>query len=269
MKLGVSYNIFNGDELLKDSLTRMRKVSNYIVLTYQTTSNQGNKSSYLSDELNKLDKSLYDDLVLFEPDFKKKPQRNETKKRNLGLIYAKKNKCTHFISVDCDEFYDLNSFEKAKKSIIDNDYKTTACELVNYFHSSKYQMIEKSQFVPFIFKISWFKKHKYKQKFPVIIDPTRGVKPSKFFLFPKEDLLMHHMSYVRKDLDSIKSKLVNSPNKRLFKDVLEDYLDYYNNWNEQKPALNPHQFKNKASFSAKIIIKKESIPLSVYYKKQE
>ena len=44
MKLGIAYNIFNGDELLTDSLKRLRTVSDYIVLTYQNTSNTGNIS---------------------------------------------------------------------------------------------------------------------------------------------------------------------------------------------------------------------------------
>jgi len=34
MKLGIVFNIFNGDELLEDSLVRLRHLADYIVLMY-------------------------------------------------------------------------------------------------------------------------------------------------------------------------------------------------------------------------------------------
>jgi len=107
------------------------------------------------------------------------------------------------MSIDCDEFYNKEEFELAKQIIIENDYDTTACELVNYFHDSKFQMIEKKQYVPFIFKISWFRKHKYSCRFPVVVDRTRSVQSNNFYCFKEDELLMHHMSYVRKNNNSI------------------------------------------------------------------
>lgn len=270
MKLGIAYNIFNGDELLIDSLERLRTVSEYIVLTYQDISNVGNISkSNLLEKLSMIDKSLFDDIVLFNPSLKLSPQENETKKRNLGLKYAKKNKCTHFMSVDCDEFYDLKQFSKAKEEIIRNGYKSTACELVNYFHSSKYQMIENKQYVPFIFKISYFKKHKIYRKLPVVVDPTRVIRNDSFHCFDSNKLIMHHMSYVRVNYESIKSKLYNSPNKHLFNTILTKYLEYYNNWNPKQLALNPHHFKDAKNLNSKnTLLIEKAIPLRVEYQKK-
>lgn len=266
MKLGVAYNIFNGDELLLDSLKRMRKVSDYIVLTYQNISNIGNKSSKdILKELLKIDENLYDDIVLFKPNLKNGAAINETNKRNLGLKYCKKNGCTHFMSVDCDEFYEIKQFEEAKKIISKHGFKSTSCELVNYFHSSKYQMIEKKQYVPFIFKISIFKKHKLNKEFPVSVDPTRVITKKSFYCFDEEIIKMHHMSYVRKNYDSMESKLRNSPNKKMFEDILTSYLDYFNEWTPDLPALNPHQFKKKEKQYVKAV--GNPIQLSVRYKK--
>jgi len=271
MKLGIAYNIFNGDELLVDSLKRLRGVSDYIVLTYQNISNVGNKSLLdLKSKLIQIDNSLYDDIVLFEPSFSLKPQKNETNKRNLGLSYARKNKCTHFMSIDCDEFYDIDQFENAKRVIIENNYKSTSCELVNYYHSSKYQIVAHKQYVPFIFKITIFKKHKFAKPFPVYVDPTRVISDNNFYCFKSKELIMHHMSYVRKDYESIKNKLDNSPNKNLYTDVLDEYLQYYDDWNPKLPGLNPHQFKNKDNWKTNFIkIIDNPIKLSVSYKKNE
>jgi len=196
-------------------------------------------------------------------------QKNEVNKRNLGLKHVKKNKCSHFLSIDCDEFYLMEQFESAKQVIERNSYDATACELVNYFHDSKFQMVEHTQYVPFIFKISWLKKHKYAYSFPVPVDPTRAMKSKKIYCFNKKDLLMHHMSYVREDYNSIKSKLENSPNKRLFLEHIDTYLAYYDNWDPKQPALNPHQFINRQNYlSPNIITLKKPIILSIRYTKR-
>jgi len=237
MKLGVAFNVFNGEELLIDSMNRMRMVADYIVLTYQNTSNVGNRKVHKFDDV----AHLCDDIVLFEPN-DVRPAINETNKRNLGLYYARKNGCSHFMSIDCDEFYHHDQFVNAKNLIIEKGFESTACELVNYFHSSKYQIVAHRQFVPFIFRITEHK-HKHLHPFPVVVDPTRVISQAKFHLFDKSELLMHHMSYVRKDLDSMKSKLMNSPNRKLFADIIPYYLNYFKDWDSTQSALNPHQFK--------------------------
>ena len=266
MRLGIAYNIFNGDELLIDSLKRLRTVSDYIVLTYQNVSNTGNKSSKnILEELLKIDKYLFDDIVLFEPSISIKAAQNETNKRNLGLKYCKKNNCTHFMSIDCDEFYDIEQFKNAKETIIKHGYKSTACELVNHFHSSKYQMVEHKQYVPFIFKIPIFRKHKLGRKLPVLVDPTRVISRNSFFCFSKEKLTMHHMSYVRENYKSIESKLINSPNKRMFEDIIKPYLKYFNEWTPDQPALNPHQYRRQEKQYIKTV--DQPIELSIRYKK--
>ena len=76
---------------------------------------------------------------------------------------------------------------------------------------------------------------------------------------------MHHMSCVRKDYESMKSKLENSPNKYIFKKYISKYLYYFNYWKYPSPALNIHQFiKNDINYKN---VKKidEPINLSVKY----
>lgn len=253
MKLGVSYNLFNGNELLEESLKRIREVADFIVLVYSDYSHAGiyDNSAYIA--IQNLDKKLYDKVVCFEPLKSNTPEENELAKRNTGLKYSKKARCSHFMSIDCDEFYDIENFKKAKARVEAEKADGSYCELVNYFWNSKYQMVESNtQYVPFIYKIRHFRKHRLKYRFPVIIDPTRIIPSKKVLGFKSEELLMHHMSYVRLDEASLRCKLIHSPNIKLFEDVLDDYISYFKNWTPDQAPLNPHQFKANAKSSTSI-----------------
>lgn len=246
MKLGISYNLFNGNELLETSLKQMRKNADYIVLVYSNYSHAGQYDDSAYKTIQELDSDLYDDIICFKPSRVRSVRYNELKKRNTGLKKCKQNGCSHFMSVDCDEFYVDSEFKRAKKIVEESDYDASYCELVNYFWSPEFQMVEsKKQYVPFIYKINTRRKHKYGYKFPVVVDPTRIIPSKKVLSFNQEQLLMHHMSYVRLDEASLRSKLIHSPNVNLFIDIVEDYIDYFKRWTPDQPPLNPHQYKQK------------------------
>ena len=67
-KYGICYNIFDGEELLEDSILQIRDVVDYISVVYQTESYWGNKcSENLIETLNKLkNEELIDELVYYE-----------------------------------------------------------------------------------------------------------------------------------------------------------------------------------------------------------
>ena len=69
--------------------------------------------------------------------------------------------------------------------------------------------------------------------FPVLVDPTRRMEPGKCKIFTREEIEMHHMSYVRKD---IKVKLTNSSASPNFKNI-DKIVNYYNDWSYGKQAL--------------------------------
>ena len=124
MKLGISYNLFDGEELLEASLKSVREEAFHINVVYQTTSYYGNNSSpYIKDFLlNLKNKGLIDEIFHYERDFSKNDKHYfEREKRNIGLSIARKNGCTHFLSMDVDEFYDREQLKKAKK------YTCTEC----------------------------------------------------------------------------------------------------------------------------------------------
>ncbi len=247
MKLGVSYNLFDTEELLEASIKSIREETNHINVVFQKISNKGqNCSEYLLPILDRLvEEKLIDQLFEYTPDLTKTEHFNETKKRNIGLKIAKKNKCTHFLSMDSDEFYDVKQLQEAKTIISKNKYDITAVRLTNYFKKPIYEMIYQNQpeyYVSFIFKIKRFKKFKYNINYPVKVDPTRRVRGNKFILFDRKVIQMHHMTLVRKN---ISSKLTNSSANGVYKNNnIEFYVDYFNNWKEGNPVYPPSNYKN-------------------------
>lgn len=215
MKVGVSYNVFDGEELLEASINCIRSNVQHISVVYQITSNFGNPaSSDLKEMLERLsEKGLIDELYYYEPDIQSKPHKNEKRKRNIGLKLAQKAGCTHFMSMDTDEFYDSEEFKKALDFIALNNIATSAVSSIEYLKSEENQLAGGyiytpndnslyNFYVPFVIKIKKFGIQKHGLGyFPCYTDPTRKLTHSgKFKLFSVQDIVMHHMSTVRKDL---------------------------------------------------------------------
>ena len=244
VQVGASYNLFDGEELLPFSINSIRKNVKHINVVYQTVSNFGNPASPdLEEKLKKLQKAgLIDELYHYKPNFNVSPHKNEKIKRDIGLRLAKKHGCTHFISMDTDEFYDSEKFDKALNYIVIHNIKTSAVSIIEYLKEPENQLVGSYTFtpknidfynyyVPFIIKINRFKKQSHgKGYFPCLTDPTRSLLHSgRFKLFPAHQIVMHHMSTVRLDLDKkyANSNLLDSAKefqnqvKTIQKEVLE------------------------------------------------
>lgn len=225
-KIGASYNLFDGEELLEASIKSVRNSVHHISVVYQTVSNFGNPSSSdLEEKLQDLkQKRLIDEIYHYVPDLKKLPTENEKRKRDIGLKLAKKSGCNYFMSLDTDEFYDEEQFEKAVSKIIKYNIKSSAVGIVEYLKSPENQLIcgysftpDRSElynfYVPFIIKINKFAPQKHGEGyFPCIVDPTRKLyHHGRFRLFSLQEIAMHHMSTVRDDLEKkfANSSLVN------------------------------------------------------------
>jgi hypothetical protein len=209
VKLGCSYNLFDGEELLRDSVLSIRENVDYISIVYQTISNYGNECSpdLLDILLSLKDEDLVDDIIHFEADLNKPPHSNELLKRNIGLQKSREHNCTHHISMDVDEFYDIGQFAHLKEVIESQDLDSSACSLFTYYKNN-YTILHplEKYYVSMIFQIREGIDYKISE-FPVLVDPTRRQLPGKFRLFPQDEIMMHHFSYVRKDF---KRKLLNS-----------------------------------------------------------
>jgi hypothetical protein len=259
MKLGVSYNVFDGEELLEYSIRSIRESVDYVSVVYQTVSNYGAACTEdLVETLIRLKTNgLIDELYEYMPQMlsrdKNNASYNEVEKRNIGLNMSRKNNCTHHMSMDCDEFYVPEQFIYMKKVIDENGYESAACQYQNYYKDSIYLLNDSyaDNYVSTIYKINGDTKFVYRSKdSPVRMDPTRRTNNKNYRIFVRSEIRMHHMTLVRRDL---RRKFMNSSYRKHgfgYRDTLigrvnrkhgfgniDAIVDYYNNWQYPKPAM--------------------------------
>jgi hypothetical protein len=87
-----------------------------------------------------------------------------------------------------------------------------------------------------IYKIKPRKNFIFTHKFPVLVDPTRSMEPENCKIFTRDEIEMHHMSFVRND---ISKKLNNSSAKVNFESFIPEFVKYFNNWELGQKAITP------------------------------
>jgi hypothetical protein len=242
MKLGVSYNIFDGEELLKSSISYIRDQVDYISGVYQMNSWFGVQASdNLLETLNQLvDQGYIDELVEYNSTIDKtlNPQNahlQQVEKRNVGLELSKRNNCTHHMPMDIDEFYEPDQFRYMKKEIDNSDFDASACKHKQYYKDSIYLIApSEEEYVGLIYKINDDSKFAYWYPCEVPIDPSRKINNSNYKIFNRSEIEMHHMSFVRKDL---RKKLLSSIARGYIDKNIDKIVDYYNNWKYPEPAM--------------------------------
>lgn len=202
MKLAAIYNVWDGAELLTGSIDQIHEFVDEIIIVYQTISNFGEHYNPLPDFTVKYpDKTK---LILFEPK-ENCGFPNEVLKRNIGLQAAKELKCTHFLFMDCDEYY--FDFGKAKQMYIDSGANGSVCKIITYFKlpTLRFENVD-GYYVPFIHVLNPTTLAGGKI-YPYYVDPTRRVNEQNVVLL---DVVMQHYSWVRKN---IRRKAENSSAK--------------------------------------------------------
>jgi hypothetical protein len=213
MKLSVCYNIFDELDLLLYSVLQIREHVDFILVNYQNQSYFGEKLESFSNDIRKLNElknnGMINHINIFNVEYAAKniPEAKELekRKRNEGRLICLEKGYDYYLDCDCDEFYKKEEFNRAKKFIIDNKIEFSGCHFVNYQNKPIFRSKKISDgIVPFICKLD----QRYEltgAKFLGSCDPTRGynivnVPDFKKKLFFPNDLLMHHMTGVRKDL---------------------------------------------------------------------
>lgn len=235
MKIGASYNIFDGTELLGKSIESIRSSVDYVSVVYQNTSNFGKRSTVDILQLLRefVQNKMVDEIREYVP-VGTVGHGNEIAKRQIGLDMCRSVGCTHFISMDCDEFYKKEQFDAAASIVVKGGYDSSACMMQTYYKEPTFALEPpETYFVPFIYKIDE-RSFKMSTKWPVIADPTRKMEPKKFLAFERSQLEMHHYSYVRSD---IRAKLHNSSASGNFRNRIEEIAKYHDDWSSDKPAM--------------------------------
>jgi len=204
MKLAAIYNVFDGEELLEYSINSIRKCTDCVIVVYQTCSNFDALNPDVEGTiLNLHERGVIDEYIRYNKS-SIGPQANELAKRNIGLERIKKLGYTHFITMDCDEFYFEEEFNKAKEFIEVQDIDTSVCWIQNYHKNPEYRVIGLSEpfKVPFINKIYPNSKMAIRSDyFTDRIDPTRVVSVyNNPYFFDRENIAMHHYTTIRKDI---------------------------------------------------------------------
>ncbi|MBP5160626.1 MAG: hypothetical protein ILP11_01050 [Alphaproteobacteria bacterium] len=202
LKWAVSYSVWDGEELLEESIRSIRGVADYVQVVWQKVSWRGTPASTLLEPLLKRLKEdrLIDELVEFQPDINDKPWHNELKKRNLGLALLKKRGVDYFMTMDADEFYEADQLQEVKYTILKENLTHVYSPITTYLAPTK-QLIEPSCFVNIWSRIHFFSRLGHNRHAPCLCDPTREVLHFPFAKYWVQDkMAMHHFSKLRKNV---------------------------------------------------------------------
>jgi len=257
-KYGISYNIFDGEELLEDSILQIRHLVDYVSVVFQTESYWGNKcSDNLIELLIRLkNDGLIDDIVEYKNSMSLSPHYNQINKRNIGLELSRKKYCTHHMSMDCDEFYTEEQFS----NLLDwydehpnyvgyadyNDYYKSPSHLIDKPHDTMVSLFFPIKNNDAQFVLGYDS--------PVLVDPTRRPNYDTYNIFDPNFIQMHHMTLVRKNIDS---KIRNAAKRLNYNSdaEIQKQIDYYNDWNENNLiGLNEYGNLNLKRVEPKIIL---------------
>jgi hypothetical protein len=194
MKLAAIYNLWDGVELLRGSMKCMDSEVDLFIIQYQNISNFGESYSPLPLDLTGIKTPVI--LSEYFPVTIPCGAKNETRKRNHGLYIASVANCTHFLHVDCDEYY--KDFAKAKQEYINSGKSGSVCKIYTYFKKPTIRFEnEDNYFVPFIHELKRETTSGVSQ-YPFYVDPTRRINQTDIAVL---DIHMHHFSYVRNDIE--------------------------------------------------------------------
>jgi hypothetical protein len=240
MKIGASYNLWKGEEFLPYSIKSIRNYVDYIVVVYQTTSNYKQERKDLTPLLDEwVELGLIDEWVFYEPEFDGIDRKwwgthNELIKRNIGLNKCLKNNCSYLVDLDGDEIYEPSQFWNAVKEIFLGKYDSGFVLNTTYY---KYPDCEitppETKYTPFIYKIKEGSKFEpiENDEFPVIVDGKRRIRCGYSKIFTRDEIVLHHYSYVRSNEQELIDKFNNcSSNMNFSKERIARIIDIYKNF---------------------------------------
>lgn len=249
-KLGLGIVAFDDTLHLKNIIAEIRDSVDVVVVCLQKLSYHGDPiDTQVVDYIENLKgEGFVDDIIWFESinEYDKNdpstPRYIETDKRNFIIEHLESLGCSHDLIIDSDEFYDGEDFKTAK-SIINGDenLRVTYCQYSNYYRDYRHVMVWPFEaFVPFITEIKYrFDFHTASFNRPS--DPTRRYhipeEGGRFVIFKYEIVKMHHLSWIRRDIND---KIDNWSSKKYFdniKGLKEMIIDRYNNYKDGENAI--------------------------------
>lgn len=202
MKLFAIYSVFEGEELLEGSIAQVRPHVDFVFCSVQTVSYAGEVYEGGLEKCQELKRSgLVDQVATYTPLENTRGQINELRKRFGAIQLGYQAGFTHFVQIDCDEYFAPDQFAAAKDFVASGDGDVSIVYSRTYFKYPDWELEGVDEaFFPFICA--------YRpdlacvgSNFPYKCDPTRTVNANKIAIVPKEMVLQHHYSWVRNDID--------------------------------------------------------------------
>ncbi len=207
-KWGVSYSVYDGEEILEASIRSIRSSVDYINVVWQRISWYGEPASKTLEPLLQrlLKEKLIDELIEFEPDIHRKPGKNETMKRNIGLKAARKAGCTYFMTMDTDEFYKKEELQEAKEFILKNNITHSYVSQNVYGLNPEELLLSDTCCCQFFSRITFFSRLRNEKKAIALVDPTRKMSHIPWFLGGSRHYFLHmirmnHYTFIRRDIE--------------------------------------------------------------------
>jgi len=234
MSFGVIYNVWDGCELLEPSIRSIRNAVDEVVVVYQEKSYYGNyiKEYDINLVLSDLKhEHLIDDKILvnFDNDCKNshEAKQMEKLKYQIGLDYLEKKHIDYFMMRAVDEFFIEDELRRSLGQVQAKDYHRTFCEISTY-SSPTLKDVENTDHVngSFIYKMIEGKKIGQGMQPPLYIDAVANYgNNTSDYIFPNEEVVMHHYRLSRLDL---KRKALNSSisNKRFLLDQAKNISNF-------------------------------------------
>lgn len=230
-KFAVGYNIFDDSiELLESSIKSVRDSVDKVYVVYQTISNFGNLATEPIEEIlnDLISKKLVDEIYLYKPKLNGNGYYNETTKRNIGYFMAEGDGMDYYMTIDSDELYEKEQLEYIKNCYINENLDSGYCQMQTYYKSSEYVLDPPEEYyVSLFYKVRQGVKFEMGYPCVVLVDPTRRQDSGVVKVFTRDEIQMHHYSYVRKNL---RKKLENSSSYQTIKNSVEKIIDCYENW---------------------------------------
>jgi hypothetical protein len=229
MKLAAIYNVWDGVELLHGSMQSVADGVDVFIIVYQTVSNSGelfDPKPWIADAIRKLSITHPNTTCAwheYKPNMFRNPGQHERNKRNIGLTIARDYECTHFLHMDCDEYY-MDFVQLKSKYIASGSWKSV-CNIHSYFKLPTLRLENlDNYFVPFIHLLrdDTIAGNTSQREYGAYVDPTRTINGLNTNDAPPVIGTMHHFTWIRND---IMRKVRNSTavNNIMKSNLIDDY----------------------------------------------
>lgn len=198
MKLVALFTVYNGLELLPDSIAAITPHVYGVICAFQNVSNKGEVNPYVGDYC----ESLGLHCIEFVPDLTVNTKANERAKHDMMLQYAKAQGYTHAILLATDHFYTGHQIEWAKADVIANDLDVTATAMHTYYKKPTWRVDPIEDYsMPFIIALRPDTRCERVPSFPWHVDPSVQVNTcQRSRHYTPEEVLLHHYSMIRVDI---------------------------------------------------------------------